>query len=225
MFLGQGILLALIQREKTGKGQWVHTSLLEAMLCKLDFQGSRFTMLGDVPKQQGNNHPTIFPMGTFKCADGYVNIAAPTERMWIRLLDAIEDDWLRHNENYKTPRLRMKNKDVLQADINAAFKSLSTDFLVTRLNEKGVPCGPVLDVEEGFTNPQALHLKMAKPAPHRELGDVNLIRSPINLSDSGQPQTFERAAPDPGEHTREILSEFGFKLETIDELYASGAIG
>lgn len=225
MFLGQGILLALIQREKSGKGQWVHTSLLEAMLCKLDFQGSRYTMLGDVPQQQGNNHPTIFPMGTFKCADGYVNIAAPTERMWIRMLDAIKDDWLRHNENYKSPRLRMKNKESLQDDINEAFTDLSTEFLVTSLNEKGVPCGPVLNVEEGFTNPQAKHLKMAKPAPHNEMGDVNLIRSPINLSEHQQPDEFERAAPDPGQHTREVLTEFGFKLETIDELYASGAIG
>ena len=164
-------------------------------------------------------------MGTFKCSDGYVNIASPTERMWIRFLDAIEDDWLRHIENYKTPGLRMKHKEALQDDINTAFRTLSTEFLVTRLKQNGVPCGPVLNVAEGFTNPQAEHLKIAKPAPHRKMGDINLIRSPINLSETQQPHRFERAAPDPGEHTREVLSEFGFATDRIDALYESGAIG
>ena len=118
----------------------------------------------------------------------------------------------------------MQHKKILHRDISKAFKNLTTEFLVDRLNEHGVPCGPVFNVEEGFTNPQAVHLKMAKPATHRHMGEINLIRSPINLSENTQSDRFERAAPDPGEHTREVLSELGFKLETIDELYALGAI-
>ena len=225
MFLGQGILLALIHRERTGKGQWVHTSLLEGMLCKLDFQGARFTMLGDVPKQQGNNHPTNFPMGTFQCQDGYVNIAAPTERMWVSFLDAIEDTVLRNDARFRTPRDRIKNRDALEEAINEALNSFSVDTLVEKLNANGVPCGPILDVGEGFTNPQAKHLKMARSAPHKELGDVSLIRSPINMSAYPHAETFDRAAPNPGEHTREVLAEFGIEPDRIDALYDAGTIG
>ncbi len=225
MFLGQGILLALLHRERTGKGQWVHTSLLEGMLCKLDFQGARFTMLGDVPKQQGNNHPTNFPMGTFECQDGYVNIAAPTERMWVSFLDAIEDSVLRNDARFSTARERIKNRDELEVAINNVLVSFSVDELVEKLNTNGVPCGPILDVGEGFTNPQAKHLKMAKSAPHNELGEVNLIRSPINMSALPHAESFDRAAPNPGEHTREVLREFGIETDRIDALYDAGTIG
>ena len=225
MFLGQGILLALIHRERTGKGQWVHTSLLEGMLCKLDFQGARFTMLGDVPQQQGNNHPTNFPMGTFQCQDGYVNIAAPTERMWVSFMDAIKNTELRDDDRFLTPRDRIKNRSELEEAINEALVNFSVEELVEKLNANGVPCGPILDVGEGFTNPQAKHLKMAKSAPHKELGDVNLIRSPINMSALPHAETFDRAAPNPGEHTREILAEFDIATDRIDALYNAGTIG
>ena len=225
MFLGQGILLALLNREQTGKGQWVHTSLLEGMLCKLDFQGARFTMLGDVPQQQGNNHPTSFPMGTFRCEDGYVNIAAPTEKMWNGFLDAIEDTSLRTDARFDSPRKRYENRAVLEEAINAALESFSVDTLVERLNANGVPCGPILDVGEGFSNPQAEHLQMAKVAHHADLGDVKLIRSPINLSAHPHRKEFDRAAPNPGEHTREVLREFEIDSDRIDALYAAGTVG
>ena len=225
MFLGQGILLALLHRERTGEGQWVHTSLLEGMLCKLDFQGARFTMLGDVPKQQGNNHPTNFPMGTFKCHDGFVNIAAPTERMWVSLLDAIDDSNLRHDERFLSARDRIRNRDALEEAINDALVSFSVDDLVKRLNANGVPCGPIFDVGEGFSNPQAKHLKMARKAHHKELGEVRLIRSPINLSAHPHAEVFDRAAPNPGEHTREVLTEFDVEADRIDALYDAGTIG
>ena len=225
MFLGQGILLALLDRQRTGRGQWVHTSLLEGMLCKLDFQGARFTMLGDIPQQQGNNHPTAFPMGTFKCKDGYVNIAASTDRMWHDFLIAIDDEALANDERYKSPRDRMRNKTELEAAMNASLRAFSVVELVERLNERGVPCGPILDVGQAYSNPQSEHLKMTIPAPHKGLGDINLIRTPINLSEHEQPNQFVRAAPDPGEHTREVLSEYGFAATEIDALYEAGAVG
>ncbi len=224
MFLGQGILLALLQREKSGEGQWVHTSLLEGMLCKLDFQGARFTMLGDVPKQQGNNHPTSFPMGTFTCKDGYVNIAAPTERMWKSFLDAIDAQSLAQDARFKTPQDRIKRRAELEVAINDALVDFSVDSLVEKLNANGVPCGPVYDIEEGYSNPQAKHLEMVKQAPHSELGNINLIRSPINLSSHPQPAKFARAAPNPGEHTREVLVEFGVESDRVDELFAADAV-
>ena len=224
MFLGQGILLALLDRERTGKGQWVHTSLLESMLSKLDFQGARYTMLGDVPAQQGNDHPTAFPMGTFTCADGFVNIAAPTERMWASFLDAVEDDDLRHREEYASARDRIHHKQQLKVDMESAIASFSTHELVEKLNDAGVPCGPINDIKEGFDNPQAEFLRMQVPAPHADLGDVQLIRSPINLSRHAHPEAFHHAAPDPGEHSRDVLASFEIDEARINSLVEEGAI-
>ena len=224
MFLGQGILLALLDRERTGKGQWVHTSLLESMLSKLDFQGARYTMLGDVPAQQGNDHPTAFPMGTFACADGFVNIAAPTERMWASFLDAVEDDDLRHREEYASARDRLHHKQQLKVDMESAIASFSTLELVEKLNDAGVPCGPINDIKEGFDNPQAEFLRMQVPAPHADLGDVQLIRSPINLSSHAHPEAFHHAAPDPGEHSRDVLASFEIDEARIKALVEEGAI-
>ena len=224
MFLGQGILLALLDRERTGKGQWVHTSLLESMLSKLDFQGARYTMLGDVPAQQGNDHPTAFPMGTFACADGFVNIAAPTERMWASFLDAVEDDDLRHREEYASARDRIHHKQQLKVDMESAIASFSTLELVEKLNDAGVPCGPINDIKEGFDNPQTEFLRMQVPAPHADLGDVQLIRSPINLSRHAHPEAFHHAAPDPGEHSRDVLASFGIDEARIKSLVEDGAI-
>ena len=224
MFLGQGILLALLDRERTGKGQWVHTSLLESMLSKLDFQGARYTMLGDVPAQQGNDHPTAFPMGTFACADGFVNIAAPTERMWASFLDAVEDNDLRHREEYASARDRLHHKQQLKVDMESAIASFSTLELVEKLNDAGVPCGPINDIKEGFDNPQAEFLRMQVPAPHADLGDVQLIRSPINLSSHAHPEAFHHAAPDPGEHSRDVLASFEIDEARIKSLVEEGAV-
>lgn len=224
MFLAQGILLALISRQQTGKGQWVHTSLLEGMLCKLDFQGARYTMKADVPKPQGNNHPTSFPMGTFRCRDGFINIAAPTERMWRRFLKAIGDSELGANPLFDSPGKRLKNKEKLEDAINTSLQSFEVATLVERINQEGVPCGPIFDVGEAFEDAQAKHLKMSKPVQHRSLGEVRLIRSPINLSSHPHAESFDRAAPDPGEHTREVLAEFGFSQSYIEKLVDSAVV-
>ena len=224
MFLGQGILLALLHREKTGEGQWVHTSLLEAMLNKLDFQGARYTMLGDVPGQQGNDHPTATPMGAFRCKDGHVNIAAPSDRMWKSFCWAVGADALFADERYDSVRKRRSAKAELNAEIEKAIADFPVEEVVGKLNAVGVPCGPIGDIQGGFDNPQAKHLKMAKPASHGELGDLNLIRSPINLSGFPHPERFDHAAPDPGADSDRVLIEFGFAPNEIEELRACGAV-
>ncbi len=224
MFLGQGILLALLHREKTGEGQWVHTSLLEAMLNKLDFQGARYTMLGEVPDQQGNDHPTSTPMGTFRCKDGRVNIAAAGERMWRSFCAAVGADALLADERYDSPGKRRRRKQEVNREIEAAIADLPQDDVVEKLNAAGVPCGPINDVQGGFDNPQARFLRMAKPAAHAELGDVDLIRSPINLSRFPHPHRFDRAAPDPGQDSDDVLAGFGLSRQTIDTLRTGGAI-
>jgi crotonobetainyl-CoA:carnitine CoA-transferase CaiB-like acyl-CoA transferase len=224
MFLGQGILLALLHRERTGEGQWVHTSLLEAMLCKLDFQGARYTMSGEVAGQQGNDHPTQVPMGTYEARDGHVNIAAFGDVMWKRFCDALQADDLFGHPQYQTPRDRMQRNSDLKADMNAVTRQFSVVELVERLNKEGVPCGPINTIGQAFEDEQVKFLKMAKPAQHESLGEIDLIRSPINLSAFPQPDEFDCAAPDTGQDSERVLREFGIDASRIEQLMQSDIV-
>lgn len=225
MFLGQGILLALLHRERTGEGQWVHTSLLEAMMSKLDFQAARYTMSGEIADQQGNDHPTQVPMGTFDAADGYVNIAAFGEVMWQRFCEALDAQELFNHPDYADAKARIARRDQVKVDMTAVTKTFTVAELVDRLNTAGVPCGPINNIGQAFEDPQVKHLQIAKPAHHPKLGEVNLVRSPINLSAFPQSPRFDRAAPDTGEDSREVLASFGFAPDNIDEWIAAGVIG
>ena len=225
MFLGQGILLALLHRERTGEGQWVHTSLLEAMMSKLDFQGARYTMNGEEPTQQGNDHPTQVPMGMFNAKDGHVNIAAFGGQMWQRFCDALNATALLQHPDYQSIGSRTRHRDQIKADMNAITEMFTVAELVQRLNEAGVPCGPINTIKEAFENPQVQHLGMAVPAPHEEMGDLNLVRSPINLSSFPHPASLSRAAPDTGADGEDILLGLGFATDEIAVLQKSGVIG
>ena len=224
MFLGQGILLALLHREHTGEGQWVHTSLLEGMLSKLDFQGARYTMSGEVPAQQGNFHPVQVPMGTYPASDGLVNIAASTGKMWVNFCAALDAAHLRDNPDYADGRTRSRHRQALNAAVADVTRHFSSAELVQRLNAVGVPCGPIYDVGEAFEDPQAQHLRMTGAAPHPTLGDLHLVRSPINLSGFPHTGRFHHAGPDPGQHTAEILHEFGLDDREIARLKSTGAV-
>ncbi|PLQ00311.1 CaiB/BaiF CoA transferase family protein [Cupriavidus pauculus] len=210
MFLGQGILLALLQRERTGRGQWVHTSLIEAMLNKLDFQGARYTVEGVVPTQQGNAHPTLAPMGTYRCRDGVVNIAASTDRMWMNFCQALGADALAADTSLHSAAGRNSQREHLDAAINACTAGFTAAELTDRLNAAGVPCGPVFDIGQAFEDEQVKHLRMTRPAEHPVLGSLDLLRSPINLSAAPHPERFGSAAPDPGAHTDVILRDLGY---------------
>ena len=225
MFLGQGILLALLHRERTGEGQWVHTSLLESMMSKLDFQGARYTMKGEVADQQGNDHPTQVPMGTFEAKDGFVNIAAFGDVMWKRFCDALGAKELFDDPNYQTVRDRSSRHNKIKEDMNKVTSQRTVSDLVRVLNEAGVPTGPINNIGEGFEDAQVKHLKLAKSAPHAELGDLNLVRSPINLSQFPQSESFDNAAPDPGANSVEVLEQLGFDQLRISKLQEEGVIG
>jgi crotonobetainyl-CoA:carnitine CoA-transferase CaiB-like acyl-CoA transferase len=224
MLLGQGILLALLHRERTGEGQWVHTSLLESMLNKLDFQAARYTVNKEVPGQQGNFHPTMVPMGTFEARDGLVNVAAVGGRAWTDLCRALEADHLAADPEFADTRARIRNQARLNAELGAIIRRFATADLVERLNAAGVPCGPIYDIGAAFEDPQTRHLRMTRPARHRELGEIQLVRSPINLSRFPHPESFHHAAPDPGEHTDALLQELGYDRASIAELRREGAI-
>ncbi len=224
MFLGQGILLALLHRERTGKGQWVHTSLLEGMLNQLDFQGARYTVDGEVPGQEGNSHPTLVPMGTFDARDGKVNICAPGPTMWANLCQALDAQTLMDNPQYSESATRLANRRALEQDINALTRQMTVAELVDRLNPAGVPCGPVYNIGQAFEDIQAQHLRMTRPAQHGVLGRLPLIRSPINLSACPHPEAFRSAAPDAGEHTDAVLSELGYDQAGVQRLREAGVV-
>lgn len=224
MFLGQGILLALVHRERTGQGQWVHTSLLEAMLNKLDFQAVRYTVDGEVPRQEGNSHPTLVPMGTFVAKDGRLNICGPGASMWSKLCESLGAPQLAVDPRYQDQASRYRNRADLEDAINTLTRRFTVVELVDRLNSAGVPCGPVYDIGDAFEDPQAQYLRMTRAAPHKELGSLQLLRSPINLSACEQPRTFARAAPDAGEHSDEVLYELGYSHEDIASLRHDGVV-
>lgn len=224
MYLGQGILVALLHRERTGKGQWVHTSLIEGMISKLDFQAARYTVDGTVPKQVGNAHPTASAMNTYPASDGLVNIAASTQRMWDSFCQALNAKSLHENPEFIELSSRVKNRSKLDQAITEVTRKFTVSELVTRLTDAGVPCGPIYTIDQTFADPQVQHLKMTIPATHSSLGKLELIRSPINFSEFPHPESFDRAAPDAGEHTQEILTELGLSAHEIEELKEKGVV-
>lgn len=224
MFLGQGILLALIERERTGKGQWVHTSLLEAMLSKLDFQGARYTMAGEVPGREGNHHPTAAPMGVFKAADGHVNLAATTGRMWREFCHALELGHLLEDPRFSSNDQRVMHRQLLIEEIEKKTSLKSQASLISELNAIGCPCGPIYTIGEAFDDPQVEALGMRLPTKHPEWGEIDLVRSPINLSNHPNAHGQASSVPIRGEHTEHILQAVGFAREDIAALEADGVI-
>ena len=224
MFLGQGILLALLHREKTGEGQWVHTSLLESMLCKLDFQAARYTMTGEIPKQEGNNHPTLSPMGVFNTKDGQVNLAASTDKMWRAFCEVAGTEALANNEDYFTVAGRLKNRKVLWEKVNNITLEFSSTEIVEKMNSVGIPCGPINDIGEAFDDHHVKFLQITKKAIHPELGELLLLRSPITMSNVKQEPVFERAGPELGADSDEILRELNYSEDAIEKLKKSGVI-
>ena len=224
MFLGQGVLMALLHREKTGEGSWVHTSLLESMLSKLDFQGARYTMAGEIPGQEGNNHPTNSPMGVFHTLDGMVNLAASTNKMFAAFTAAVGQPGLAENEKFRNTRGRIENRHELWQLINEITTGMTTAELVELANDAGCPCGPIYDIAEAFEDDHVRSLKMRRTTRREETGEFDLVRSPINMSTFPMSDHFERPGPVLGEHTDEVLIEMGFNAEDINRLRQAGAI-
>ncbi|MEC8601282.1 MAG: CoA transferase [Pseudomonadota bacterium] len=224
MFLGQGILLALLERQQTGRGQWVHTSLLEAMLSKLDFQGSRYTMDADSPGREGNHHPTAAPMGVFRASDGFVNLAATSGRMWRAFCKTLSLDALLEDPRFETNQQRVKHREALIELIESKTAQKTQASLITELNAIGCPCGPIYTVAEAFDDPQARALQMRLPTDHSERGRVDLVRSPINLSNHPNAHDQARAVPYRGQHTVEILQAAGLSKTELKSLKDEGVI-
>ena len=223
ILLANGITLALLARERTGEGQWVHTSLLEAQIFMLDFQASRYTMKGEVAKQEGNFHPTSPGTGMFQTADGFINIAASGDNLWKRFCEVAGDKDLSSNPDFATVPLRAKNRPALIAHLNDIVRSKPSAFWVAELNKAGVPCGPINTIDQVFADPQVEHLKIRRPVDHPKLGTFDIIGQPIHMSAYPQPERLG-PTPDQGEHTDEILQEFGYDAAAIAGLHEKGVV-
>jgi formyl-CoA transferase len=223
LLLAQAIMLALYNRERTGKGQWVHTSLIEAQIFMLDFQASRWLMKGEVPEQAGNDHPTSIPTGVFPTSDGYINIAAAGDKMWKRFAEALGARELIDHPEHATPASRSKNRKALNERIGEVTKTNTSAHWIAALNKAGVPCGPINTIDRTFAEPQVRHLGIARPVRHPALGDIKVVGQPINLSDFPQPEALQ-PTPDLGQHTDEVLGDLGYDEAAIRGLKTAGVI-
>ena len=217
IFCAYGITVAVIEREKSGLGQWVTSSLLQAQLFMLDFQGARWLMKGEVAKQAGNNHPTSIPTGVYRTRDGYMNIAASGHKIWQRLCEALGAPELAASPDYATGALRSRNRDALHVDLESRLLVRDAAEWIDLLNQAGVPCGPINNIGQAFEDPQSQHLGIAQ-----KLGEVSYLGQPVKLSRT--PSHITAHPPALGEHTAEVLGELGFDADAIEKLSQQGIV-
>ena len=216
LYAALGILTALLEREASGQGQWVQSSLLMSGIALLDFQAARYLMKGEVPPQVGNDHPTSMPTSAYTTADGYINVAAAGEGMWTRLCTAIERPELLARAEFEGAANRAKNRKALNAELNAALRTKRSEEWVAILNAASVPCGPIYTMDQVFADPQVQHLHAATVVKHPALGEIRVVNQAAGLSRT--PATMARATPEIGQHTAEVLAEVGYSSAEIETL-------
>jgi len=216
LYAALGILIALQERGRSGKGQWVQSSLLSAMVAMMDFQAARWLVEGHVPGQAGNDHPTSIPTGVFPTADGYVNIAAAGNVIWTRLCEALGEPSLATRAEYASGQLRSENRAALNELLADLTRRHRSSALIELLNKAGVPCGPIYKMNEVFDDPQVRHLGMAAPVPKPGGGELSLVGPAIRLSRT--PARMKRTMGPAGEHDDEILRELGYVQAEIERL-------
>ncbi len=221
LYCALGIMVALLEREATGKGRWVHVSLLEAMVAMMDFQATRWTMKREVPKQAGNDHPTTIPTGLFRTSDGVVNIAGGGGEMWKRIVQVLGIEEEAKDPDLATDKLRSENRAKTNAVIQAKLETRTAAEWVSAFNAAGVPCGPVYAMNEVFADEQVRHLGLEMPVQHPQLGTINLVRAPMQISGV---ECARNPTPERGEHTDIVLAEFGFSADEVAALRAAKAI-
>ena len=221
LFAAQGILLALYDRERTGEGQWIQTSLLQAQISMLDFQAARWLMDSEVPQQAGNNHPTSIPTGVFTTRDGHINVACAGQAIWNRFRNVLQDPRM-DEDRFADGGGRLAHRDALNAIIDENMVAESTETWIERLNEAGVPCGEINGIDDVFASPQVKHLGMAKDMDSLVRGPTQVVGQAITMSNAET--TIQRPTPNLGQHTDEVLGELGFSADDIEEFHKQGAV-
>ena len=222
LFCAMGILVALLERERSGEGQYVATSLLQAQIFMLDFQAARWLIDHEVPKQAGNNHPTSIPTGVFKTADGHINIATTSGPTWERFCRAIGGEELMRHPDYASSAARSRNRDALNAAIERRLIARSSAEWIERLNAAGVPCGPINAIDQTFADPQVQHLGVVQTVETADRGSLPMVGQPMSLSRT--PSRLAAPPPERGQHTDEVLAAFGFSEQEIADLHRGKVI-
>jgi formyl-CoA transferase len=222
IFAAMGILIALLEREQSGEGQWVQSSLLGAQIAMLDFQAARWTIGHEVPGQAGNDHPTSIPTGVFATADGHINIAASGGEIFQRFCKALGVPQMAAKPDYDTDDKRSKNRRRLNAEIEAITRTKTSTAWIDLLNGASVPCGPIYKMDEVFADPQVRHLNIARRVAHKTLGEVEVIGQAVELSRTKW--EIRSATPEQGEHTDAILGELGYDAAAIARLRAAKVV-
>jgi crotonobetainyl-CoA:carnitine CoA-transferase CaiB-like acyl-CoA transferase len=220
IFAAYGVLVALHERTQSGRGQWVQTSLLQAMLYMMDFQTARWTLEGEIPGQAGNFHPTSIPTGVYKTKDGHINIAVFGGKIWERFCETLgAPEWI-HDERAKDKVARSRNRNWLNYEIEQRLQKETSDFWIAKLNDAGVACGRINNIKEAFEEPQVKHLGMLQEVVSPRLGKQVLMGQPIIMSRT--PSKIARSTPRRGEHTEEILRDIGIDPESLTRLKEAG---
>ena len=222
LFCALGIMVALLERETSGEGQWVSTSLLQAQIFMLDFQAARWLQAHEVPKQAGNDHPTSIPTGVFTTKDGHINVAAAGQVMWERTCEAIGAPELVNHPDFATGALRSKNRVAVNAEINKRTAQKTSAEWIDIFNKTGVPCGPIYSIDQVFADRQVEHLGIAQSGTRPDGSEQVFVGQPVSLSRT--PSRIAVTPPEQGQHTDEVLKEFGFAADEIAELHKVQAV-
>lgn len=217
-----GTVVALLERERSGEGQWVHTSLLQGMMRLMDLQAARWLQDGEVPPQAGNYHPVGVPTGVFKCKDGSIIIQASGGRLYTRLLEVIGANELLDDPRFKTAESRRAHREEMTEELEKRLVKQDRAYWQVRFHEAGVPAGPILDTQQAFENEQVKTMPAWRPAQSKKLGTLKLTGHGVNLERT--PPSIRSAAPERGEHTDEILKELEYTPEEIAKLHEQGAV-
>jgi len=223
MWAAIGVLSALAQREKTGVGHRIDTSLMASIVGLLSVQGQRYLSLGEMPGLAGNNHPVVSPCGVFQTKDGPLNIAANTPNMWTTLCNILDLKELVSDARFIDNASRAVNRDELRKLIEKRLSLFDRQHWTDLFNKSGVPAGPINNLAEVFSDEQILHCKLVEEVNHPVLGPLKLVGSPIQF-DLNKGNSVRRAPPLLGEHTSEILKEFGWSYQEIDALESRGVV-
>ncbi len=216
LYAAIGILVALVEREGSGEGQWVQASLLQSQIAMMDFQAARYLVEGVVPQQAGNDHPYSTPMGVMKTADGFINIAVGGPAQWLAFCDAIGQPELKNDPLYATQEIRFKNRPALTAKLSEVFATRTSQAWLQALEEVGVPAGPIYKMDEVFADPQVRHLGMAVQVPGKDGAGLTLVGQPIGLSRT--PAHFTGLLAEAGADNDDILKAIGLAEADIDAL-------